>query len=121
MNRGYRAHLSAANNMGGEDMPLCVRLWMHMASEKELTMKTIAKLAFAGALAAGAAVATAAPAEAAHVSFGIGIGAPVGYYGPRDYGPAYCDPYYYDCGYYGRSYYSPAYISVYGGHRWHHR
>lgn len=58
-------------------------------------MKLISKLAIGAAMAGLAAVGSVAPASAAHVSVGIGVGAP-GYYG---YGPGY-GPGYYDSGYY---------------------
>jgi hypothetical protein len=95
--------------------------WERVAHQRRWLMKTITKLAVGVALATGAALATA-PAEAAHVSVGIGVGAPgyYGYYAPRPY-PVYagCDPYYYDCDYYGPAY-SPGYVSFFAGPRYHH-
>jgi len=123
MNGRYSRHPASPNIMEPKTQACAFLIRMHTASKRRRLMKTIAKLAFAGVLAAGAAVGAAAPAEAAHVSVGIGVVAPgyYGYYGPRYYGPRYCDPYYYDCGYYAPRYYAPGYVGFYyGGHRgWH--
>jgi hypothetical protein len=87
-------------------------------------MKTLAKIALAASVLAGAAVATTTAADA-RVFVGVGVGP--GYYGGPAYYPRYsCDPYsrwydpyrcrryyyddYYDYGpdYYGPAYYGPA-------------
>lgn len=101
-------------------------------------MKTLAKLALATSVLAGAAMATTTAADArVFVGFGVGPGY---YYGPpaypryscdpysRWYDPYYCRRYYYDDYYdYGPDYYGPVYygpsigFSFGGGHgHWGH-